>query len=1640
MRVSIPFANVGRSAVSRGEIAVQSGCPRRMYLRAQHLLLWLSLSALLPLAAGAQDHAVPNRALAVVDVNSNTYPKDFQGAHEKLLSGGYIVRITGGTEKYLRMALGLKFGAPVSAKADPTPTETAAGHSLEAISNAANPNAVTLILRGVAAYRAGNGSFHSVESYGPADQPDNPARGWRKQLDAWVAKEQVNAASGQTSQTQQPPSGAWTLLYARTIQSSDEYGNAEQNTIQAYRLNTTDTKTDHYMVFSSPQSEPAWNGNCNGFDECDMHTIGRLFWTGPSSGNLTEHGPTGTITSSSGGFDIGASLTASPGVSAGFSSSWMQPSVTTTDLSSGVRAKWDENIYIAHYSSVCNPAGGDLPIVSTGTYYSQQGAIFSVPAGQGLNIPVHDQATFCKWQSDIPIGPYYSTVVNDVSLTLSPPVLSVYPSVATTIAAGTSLPILVSAFVPESAESLAWTITSNMPSWLSVPSTGPFSGNQIIPASVAPGTPDGLSAYISVDSSPVFAAPAVRGGPLEIKVTVGKPVAAPASVLLTGGFDSLGNVALTALYDPINNKILPTGQPVLARAAHTATLLQTGDILIAGGTETNNINAVALAEAEVYHPSTGTFSVVGSMSTARIDHTASLLPDGKVLMTGGYDGANFIGTAEVYDPTTARFTSTGSLQTARNGHSATVISAPSQPTQVLIYGGFSGGASTTIPWEIWDERSGTFTQGSPTSSVIGRPPAAALPDGRLDNVGGVAVDFSTYPVAEELLTLGTGPIFAPGFDLQIGRQYHTLTALEDGTLLVTGGRSASGDQATVEVRNSNGWSLLSGQAACPGSVGCMVAAREGQTATLLPSGEVFVTGGRGPSGVPLASSELFDPITKTFTPGPTSFERVQHTATLYTTTTTALVTSPSRSASGQSVTLSATVVSPFSKLGGTVTFLDGSTVLRIVKVTDSSATYTTSNFSVGSHSLTALYSGDGTSGPSTSPAITQVVGKRATTTLLSSSLNSSNVGQKVTFTAKVSELAGGALTGTVTFNDGSTSLGPSTLLNGVATLTVSSLSRGTHPITASYGGDGEHDASVSTVVNQVVTYRDTTITLTSSATQTTYGQGITFTAVIKGTGGTPAGGQVNFTDGGTLLKQANISAGMATLTTQTLVAGSHTITAEYSGTQRFNGSRSEPVTIAVSQAAPTIAMGSSINPSNPGQGVRFTARVQFTPPSAAPTGTAQFLDGTTPLQSATLTHGAANISTAALSIGEHSISATYSGDSNYLSGTSNVLVQHVDGYPTTTILHSKPNPSTAGQTVQFTAQVVSRKGTPAGTVKFLDGTTQIGIGTLNSNGVARFITAALPARAHTITAAYAAQGGFAGSTTVLTQTVTEQVTVQVTLQSSVHPSSLGQPVVLTAEVTSNLGTPSGTVVFRNGNTNLGTRTLVNGAASLLTAALPLGTANLTANYLGDSTHQATTSLILPQQVNKADSTVAFATAPNPSNAGQTINVMALVTSNGGPVLKGLVIFNDGITPVATKALIDGNATFNTSALTPGTHSLTASFVGNATTNGSTSVAVVQTVNGKFPSTIALVPRPNPSTFGQTVVFTATVTSTGAGIPTGSVTVSEGATVYGSARVANGVATIPLSTLPVGLHILYGTYGGDNTHTGATSSSVQQGVR
>jgi hypothetical protein len=303
----------------------------------------------------------------------------------------------------------------------------------------------------------------------------------------------------------------------------------------------------------------------------------------------------------------------------------------------------------------------------------------------------------------------------------------------------------------------------------------------------------------------------------------------------------------------------------------------------------------------------------------------------------------------------------------------------------------------------------------------------------------------------------------------------------------------------------------------------------------------------------------------------------------------------------------------------------------------------------------------------------------------------------------------------------------------------------------------------------------------------------------------------------------------------------------------------------------------------------------------------------------------------------------YSGDSNNLGSSSTVMKETVNSViGTTTKVSTSGSPSFVKQTVTFTANITSATGSiPDGEViTFSDSTSPMGTA-LTAGGVATFQTSTLSAKSHTIHASYPGDVAHKPSSGTVQQVVI-LYPATISLSSSPSSSVYGQPVTLAAAITSSApGGPTGTLTFKNGTTTLGTAALNAATASLTTSKLPAGNLILTANYSGDG-QTARTSTTTSQTVQQATTSTSLQSSTNPSVAGQLVRLTAIVTCISSKPT-GSVTWMDGTTVIGSTNLSSGKASFSTSTLGVGVHSMTAVYKGTINIAGSTSSVLLQTV-------------------------------------------------------------------------------------------------
>lgn len=392
----------------------------------------------------------------------------------------------------------------------------------------------------------------------------------------------------------------------------------------------------------------------------------------------------------------------------------------------------------------------------------------------------------------------------------------------------------------------------------------------------------------------------------------------------------------------------------------------------------------------------------------------------------------------------------------------------------------------------------------------------------------------------------------------------------------------------------------------------------------------------------------------------------------------------------------------------------------------------------------------------------------------------------------------------------------------------------------------------------------TTTTLTVSTTALTAGESLTLTATVTAASGATPTGPVTFYNGTASLGTGSLNAGRVATLTVTPAIGSYSITASYGGsTTDASSASSPPIAVTVSSISTTTGLVAAPTALTAGQTLTITATVDAAS-GATPTGTVTFLNGAASLGAGSVNaNGVADL-TLTPAIGTYSITASYGGSSTDApSASPPPITVTVSASATTTTLTASASSLTYGQQLTLTATVTAASGpTPSGSVNFLNGTTSVGTGSVNSAGVAT-LTLNLAVGAYSITASYG--GSSTDSASVSSPPVAVTVTAAATtttVTSSLNPAPFAAAVMFTATVGDSATPagppPTGTVSFFDGTTLLGTATLASGVGTYTISTLSAGAHNITATYAATTDFSASMSSVLIQVITAATFNISAA--------------------------------------------------------------------------------------------------------------------------------------------------------------------------------------
>ena len=796
-----------------------------------------------------------------------------------------------------------------------------------------------------------------------------------------------------------------------------------------------------------------------------------------------------------------------------------------------------------------------------------------------------------------------------------------------------------------------------------------------------------------------------------------------------------------------------------------------------------------------------------------------------------------------------------------------------------------------------------------------------------------------------------------------------------------------------------------------------------------------------------------------------------------------------------SLTLSACVTTaPWAPAlpGGTVTFYNDAGIVGAAKLVNGIASIQIAN-PASAATFRAVYSGDTNSAASNSPSrrSTEAVSSPASTIAqvmdtrldFTSSRHQVPAGAPLTFSATVVPTSdnGGAqyptLGGTVTFYSDGKAIGTADVIKGVAAFTTSGLPAGTTLITATYSGDANYKAALTsnTLLYQGVTTSiqrivSTATSLVTSQADARYGSPLTLTATVVADIGSQAAplGTVSFYNGNTLLGVVALVNGQSSLTLQSLPVGEHVnLNAVYSG-DSSHAISGRGILQKISVAIASTTLTASTTSVSQGQSVTLTAHVT----GGAPSGRVTFFAGMTILGAAPVVNGVATLVTSALPAGTSVLQAAYSGDANnsgsvittgptlHVAAGSNAVIAPV---ATTDIRLAPASDWMAG--VGLTAnlsyyvgpsKVADYKG---GTFSVFDGETLLascssividGMTLYSTNTGARVESILLPPMSvgtHTLKVVYVAGAGYPVSTNTIQQVIGATRT-SVNLTSSRPQAPAGVPLTFTARIAPTSGTSGfsapafgGTVTFYSDGKAIGTAAVVNGAATFATSSLPVGATKITAAYSGDASSATSTSTSLNQQIvaSPVASRIDLNTSPAACVFGSSLTLSASVLAQDGkntPAESGTLSFYDGTTLLGNAAVTNGRAGLSVSNLSVGSHGIRIVYSGdasNATSQTSVNIAIAQ-----VPSTLTNVT-------GASIARDDALSVQVSGVePGGLVSFYSGMTLLGTAQVINGVATlsgvsaggVPRALLPPGTTSYTAAYAGDANNASAKLEFTQ----
>jgi len=1065
-------------------------------------------------------------------------------------------------------------------------------------------------------------------------------------------------------------------------------------------------------------------------------------------------------------------------------------------------------------------------------------------------------------------------------------------------------------------------------------------------------------------------------------------------VLVAGGRvydDSTSTTNAAEVYDPSSDSWTPIQSMREARVGATVTVLSDKRLLIAGGESFG----FALATLEIFDPRTLTFSTVpGAMAAPRKGHAASLLRDGRVLIAGGSDGKNVLDTAEIFDPGWNSVHAIGRMTTPREGLSATLL----DNGIVLLAGGFDGHADLSTS-ELFDSRTMSFTGGPPMGSARRGHQAFLMPHNNTVILVDGTASGKPMASAEQFAWWGNQykGLFKPIGDLSDAVSKTTGGTTDSGVLILAGGKSRGGEVSAAAMTLPTATVTTDKPDYQPGDTVYLTGSGFG------PNDVVHVVIHENPTTHPDVNVDIQADASGAFSNKPV-YNVQPHDA---------------------GVTFHLIATGDPSGIWGETSFTDALNLTSVVVGPPTSVTVTAGN--PASYSITATFAGSGSCS-----ADLLIITAGGQTGL--------PAGTNPSFTTNpVARSSAGVILSTL---DITTDAGMTPA--GTYTFTV----RGDPD--SSCGSNTNRDAAATLVVNAAVAAATTTA-VTSSQNPSVFGQSVSFTATVSSGSGTPTGSVQFKIDSVNFGAAVALVGGMATSGgTSSLSVGTHTVTADYIPTGNFtasSGSLAGGQTVNPAATTTTITNAVALGtPTVVGESYTVTWSVAVTAPGAGtPTGTVTITGGS---GCGPVAVGAGTCMVTSTTAGAKSLVATYGGAPDFSGSASSAAPHTVNPAATTTTITNAASllatPTVVGESyaVNWSVAVTAPgAGTPTGTVTITGGS---GCGPV-AVAVGTCMVTSTTAGAKTLVATYGGDSDFNGSAsagaphTVNPAATTTTITNAASLLAT--PTVVGESYAVNwsvAVTAPGAGTPTGTVTITGGS---GCGPVAVAVGTCMVTSTTAGAKTLVATYGGDSDFNGSASAGAPHTVNPAATTTTITNAASllatPTVVGESyaVNWSVAVTAPGVGTPTGTVTITGGSGCAAAVAV----GTCMVTSTTAGAKSLVATYGGAPDFSGSASSAAPHTVNPASTSFTAVGDAPDPSTFGfgYTATWTVGVVAPGGGAPGGTVTVSDGTASCPATPVAAGACIIPAGAT-VGAKTLTYTYSGDSNYNGSAFVSSPPG--